>query len=1017
MVSSSPSDSEVNDFIIQKKNAFTHVIYKTIKSVQNKRSLQLLHNNDVKLCVAELSSIQEDVNNSLKIDDLQHVNNRLSTIFQQYGTEHIDDLLMICYGPNKYDTHNDRYTILKQYFTPMGYKVLPQSSNKSKIQASITTKINLMKNATMYECFEHDDESSFFFKTHGLQFILHDENKHVCMYGYIDDIPTKLCDHPFINTQRDILLKNYPVLLSPTYALFVECVSIRELLIFTPEQIVMTFKKMVSKTNSLHSSPLVKVIKEFLISDITVQRFVLIALLIDHDNAHSQYLAYLLYDLLQNDNKTKQCDNEKQVTIYYSLPHPLKQVFKNAIKSTLTYLDTISDFDENKIPIEQQICLLKTTDNVKEKAMQKLKDIKSRSEDSGSKSRQYLDGLLKIPFSFFRTNKIRNIHNENVAHVRTLHSIVNKHSAPDTTDDVSGNFSFADIYSHVSTLERTLLDTLDTRRINNILKNKTIYNYIKRTIIAHPDAPNCVYNKKSIVNLLNNSSTFKSLLYDHIDVFAPEKRLIHTIKSNRSIMHHSINQISSRLDAAIHGHHTAKRQIERVIGQWISGDNSGYCLGFEGPPGIGKTSLAKKGISYCLLDEDDKPRPFSFIALGGSSNASTIDGHNYTYVGSTWGKIVDILMETKCMNPIIFIDELDKVSKTEQGKEIIGVLTHITDYTQNDAFQDKYFTGVDIDLSKVLFIFSYNDPSLIDKILLDRIHRVKFDSVNFQDKIIIAKTFILPELLSKMCLVDKILIPDEVIQFVIDNYTSEPGVRKLKEIFFEIIGEINLGIIKQESPVSFPFILTIYDVETIYLKRRHKNTPTMCHSNSRVGIINGLWANAYSQGGILPIQATHYPSNTKYDLKLTGSQGDVMQESMNVARSVAYSLFDELNSTTSSLCDSAIHVHCPDGSTPKDGPSAGTAIALTIYSLLTNKYIRHDVALTGEITLSGAITKIGGLEFKILGAYKANVRLVIYPLENQVDFDEFIAQHPYVNDTIRFVPATNIRDILEHVFI
>ena len=149
-------------------------------------------------------------------------------------------------------------------------------------------------------------------------------------------------------------------------------------------------------------------------------------------------------------------------------------------------------------------------------------------------------------------------------------------------------------------------------------------------------------------------------------------------------------------------------------------------FGFEGPPGVGKT-LAKKGIASCLKDNEGSSRPFAFIAVGGSSNASTLDGHNYTYVGSTWGRIVDILMETKCMNPIIFIDELDKVSRTEHGKEIIGILTHLIDPTQNDSFQDKYFTGIDLDLSKALFVFSYNDVDSIDRILLDRIHRVKFD--------------------------------------------------------------------------------------------------------------------------------------------------------------------------------------------------------------------------------------------------------------------------------------------------
>ena len=128
------------------------------------------------------------------------------------------------------------------------------------------------------------------------------------------------------------------------------------------------------------------------------------------------------------------------------------------------------------------------------------------------------------------------------------------------------------------------------------------------------------------------------------------------------------NKVSNILENAIHGHNEAKRQLERIIGQWISGEQTGYCFGFEGPPGVGKTSLAKKGLANCLIDENNQKRPFSFIAVGGSSNGSTLAGHNYTYVGSTWGRIVDILIQNKCMNPIIFIDELDKISRTEHGK-------------------------------------------------------------------------------------------------------------------------------------------------------------------------------------------------------------------------------------------------------------------------------------------------------------------------------------------------------------
>ena len=194
----------------------------------------------------------------------------------------------------------------------------------------------------------------------------------------------------------------------------------------------------------------------------------------------------------------------------------------------------------------------------------------------------------------------------------------------------------------------------------------------------------------------------------------------------------------------------AKLQIKRVVAQWINGTDNGYVFGFEGPPGTGKTTLAKKGIAMAIKSHDNTPRPFIFIALGGSSNGSTLEGHNYTYVGSTWGKIVDSLIETQCMNPIIYIDELDKVSKTEHGKELIGILIHMTDPSQNDSFIDKYFSGIKIDISKCLIIFSYNDPNNIDKILLDRIHRIKTKQLSKYEKIQIVQNYMLPEILKSV---------------------------------------------------------------------------------------------------------------------------------------------------------------------------------------------------------------------------------------------------------------------------
>ena len=188
-------------------------------------------------------------------------------------------------------------------------------------------------------------------------------------------------------------------------------------------------------------------------------------------------------------------------------------------------------------------------------------------------------------------------------------------------------------------------------------------------------------------------------------------------------------------------------------------------------------------------------------------------------------------MEKKCMNPIIFIDELDKVSRTEHGNELIGILTHLIDPTQNDSFQDKYFNGIDLDLSKALFIFSYNDAACIDRILLDRIHRIKFDHLSLEDKLVIARKYLLPEVFKKMGLEGVVDLSDEVIEYVIEEYTCEPGVRKLKEILFEIVGEINLAILKDDEDHDLPIVISTDDIKYKYLENRHEMRRKKIHTN------------------------------------------------------------------------------------------------------------------------------------------------------------------------------------------
>lgn len=249
-----------------------------------------------------------------------------------------------------------------------------------------------------------------------------------------------------------------------------------------------------------------------------------------------------------------------------------------------------------------------------------------------------------------------------------------------------------------------------------------------------------------------------------------------------------LKNANSIMKKSTYGHEIAKDRIIQVITKWISNPQSkGNVIAFQGPPGIGKTSLARDGIAKAI------GRPFCFLALGGATDASFLEGFSFTYEGSQWGRICQMLMDAKCMNPVIFMDELDKISQTDKGNDIAGLLTHITDGSQNEEFEDRYFAGVKIDLSKALFIFSYNDSSLINPILKDRITEIRLDGYKKEEKIIIAKNYSIPELMKTVGFNENdILFEDDIIDFIIENYTDEEGVRSLRRCIETILMKLNV---------------------------------------------------------------------------------------------------------------------------------------------------------------------------------------------------------------------------------
>jgi ATP-dependent Lon protease len=305
--------------------------------------------------------------------------------------------------------------------------------------------------------------------------------------------------------------------------------------------------------------------------------------------------------------------------------------------------------------------------------------------------------------------------------------------------------------------------------------------------------------------------------------FGIYKSLPITLQDGENACRTFLETASIQLDQCVYGMKDVKMQILQLVGQWITNPRSmGKVIALHGPPGTGKTSILKNGVSKIMN------RDFAFIPLGGCGDSSFLDGFSYTYEGSTPGQIVQQIIQNKSMNVIFYFDELDKVSDTPRGQEIIGVLTHLMDNTQNNEFHDKYFAEIDFDLSKCIFFVSYNDEKLINPILLDRFHKIKTDAYTSKEKLVIANKYLLPEICKDICIEPEyIVFPDATISYIIDNYTNkEGGVRNLKRCMENIVSKLNLFRLMNPTgelekyltlgrEVSFPFTLEKADVEKL----------------------------------------------------------------------------------------------------------------------------------------------------------------------------------------------------------
>lgn len=449
---------------------------------------------------------------------------------------------------------------------------------------------------------------------------------------------------------------------------------------------------------------------------------------------------------------------------------------------------------------------------------------------------------------------------------------------------------------------------------------------------------------------------------------------------------------------------------------------NGAILCFAGPPGVGKTSLANS-IAKALK------RKLVRIALGGLEDVNELRGHRRTYIGAMPGRIVQGIIEAEEMNPVVVLDEIDKVARSYRG-DPTAVLLEVLDPEQNNKFRD-YYLNFNIDLSKVIFIATANEVGSIPAPLRDRMEFIFVNSYTPQEKYEIAKKYLIPQELKKHGLKNnEVAISKATLQLIISNYTRESGVRNLRRRIADILRKVakHLLIDPKLEKVS----ITNSNLKE-YLPKTVFEIDEVDKENS-IGIVNGLaWTSV--GGDVLKVEAIRIQG--KGGIQITGSLGDVMKESAKIALSVVKVLIDngkinvplsiipttgldkEENAKTVEPSDVYrrydLHIHVPEGATPKDGPSAGITMATAIASILCDKKVKSDVAMTGEITLSGKVLPIGGLKEKLIAAYKAKIKTALIPKKNyEKDLEEIPDE---VKEKMTIIPVSKIEEVLEYALV
>ena len=461
-----------------------------------------------------------------------------------------------------------------------------------------------------------------------------------------------------------------------------------------------------------------------------------------------------------------------------------------------------------------------------------------------------------------------------------------------------------------------------------------------------------------------------------------------------------LKNVAKKLDETHYGLSLVKeRIIEYLAVKQKKKSLRSPILCLVGPPGVGKTTMAKS-IAKALNRKQTK------ISLGGVRDEAEIVGHRRTYVGSLPGLIIQGIKKAGSKNPVFIIDEIDKMTKDIKG-DPASALLEVLDKEQNSSFVDHYIEE-EFDLSEVMFIATANYIEQIPNELKDRLEIVDISSYTEYEKLDIAKNYLLPHLLQEHGVTDKeVSLKDESILQIIRNYTKESGVRELDRLIASIFRKIVKEIIFDKKKNTI-YKLTSKEIEKYLGIAKYSYNEN--ENNKRVGVVNGLAYTVFG-GDILPIEANMYKS--KDSLILTGSLGDVLKESARIALSYIKSNAKEFKINLDKLDEMVIHINVPEAATPKDGPSAGTALTTTLISLIKNKEVDSDICMTGEITLRGHVLPIGGLKEKLIGAYRSRMKKVFIPKDNIKDLEEVPEE---IKKNLEIIPVSLYSEIYKNIF-